>query len=72
MALVSIVASVCAGFRGGIFSLVDYRVAVRVRRALYTSIVYQEIGFFDKTKTGSLKYYVFLSTFLITSSKIYV
>lgn len=54
MALISVVASVCAGFRGGIFSLVDYRVAVRVRKALYSSIVHQEIGFFDKTKTGEI------------------
>lgn len=40
--------------RGGIFTIVGARVNVRVRRRLYESLVRQEIGFFDTTKTGDL------------------
>ena len=40
--------------RGGIFSVVGARVNVRVRQRLFESLVGQEIGFFDTTKTGEL------------------
>ena len=40
--------------RGSIFSIVGARVNVRVRQRLFESLVRQEIGFFDTTKTGDL------------------
>lgn len=40
--------------RGGIFTVVGARVNVRVRQRLFESLVRQEIGFFDTTKTGDL------------------
>ena len=40
--------------RGGIFTVVGARVNVRVRQRLFESLVRQDIGFFDTTKTGDL------------------
>lgn len=39
---------------GSIFTIVGARVNVRVRQLLFESLVRQEIGFFDTTKTGDL------------------
>lgn len=39
---------------GCIFTIVGARVNVRVRQRLFDSLVKQEIGFFDTTKTGDL------------------
>lgn len=39
---------------GSIFTIVGARVNVRVRQRLFESLVRQEIGFFDTTKTGDL------------------
>ncbi|CAM9575518.1 unnamed protein product [Choristocarpus tenellus] len=41
-------------FRGGIFTTVGASVDVRIRSRLYDSLMHQEIGFFDTTKTGDL------------------
>ncbi|CAM9793005.1 unnamed protein product [Pylaiella littoralis] len=46
--------SVFSGIRGCIFTIVGARVNVRVRQRLFESLVRQEIGFFDTTKTGDL------------------
>ena len=40
--------------RGAIFTMVGGSVNVRIRRKLFESLVSQEIGFFDNTKTGDL------------------
>lgn len=40
--------------RGCIFSIVGAKVNVRVREKLFASLVRQDIGFFDTTKTGDL------------------
>lgn len=40
--------------RGGIFTVIGARVNVRVRQILFDSLVSQEVGFFDCTKTGDL------------------
>lgn len=52
--LVSILAGVFSGFRGSIFTLVGARVNVRLRVKLMDSLLAQDIGFFDITKTGDI------------------
>ena len=54
MALLLFVTAICSGLRGGIFSLVLSRFYIRVNKLLFGSILRQEIGFFDKTRTGDI------------------
>jgi len=53
-----IMAAVCCGIfsscRGATFILMSGRASMRLRRELFDSLVSQEIGFFDTTKTGEL------------------
>ena len=46
--------SVFAGLRGSTFILLGARVNVKLRAQLFGKIVAQDMGFFDKTKTGDL------------------
>jgi len=54
MALIAFAEAICAGLRGGIFSYVCARFNIRINNTLFSSIVKQEIGFFDKTNTGEI------------------
>ncbi|CBJ26708.1 conserved unknown protein [Ectocarpus siliculosus] len=54
LVLAAVSCAIFSGIRGCIFSVVGARVNVRVRRRLFESLVRQEIGFFDTTKTGDL------------------
>jgi hypothetical protein len=50
----SILGGVFSGCRGSIFTLVGGRVNVRLRIRLMDSLLVQDIGFFDITKTGEI------------------
>lgn len=50
----SILAGIFAGLRGSIFTVVGGRVNVRLRIQLMDSLLAQDIGFFDTTKTGDI------------------
>jgi ATP-binding cassette subfamily B (MDR/TAP) protein 9 len=52
--IVSISAGIFAGIRGSIFTLVGGRVNARIRIMLMDSILSQDLGFFDTTKTGDI------------------
>lgn len=52
--LVSIVGGFCAGIRGAIFTMVGARVNTRLRIMLMDSLLSQEIGFYDTTRTGDI------------------
>lgn len=52
--LASILGGVFSGIRGSIFTLVGGRVNVRLRTLLMDSLLVQDIGFFDVTKTGDI------------------
>ena len=52
MAGISLLASACAGLRGGCFMITIQKLNIRVRNALFASVTNQEIGFFDNMKTG--------------------
>jgi ATP-binding cassette subfamily B (MDR/TAP) protein 9 len=54
LVIASIVGGVFSGLRGSIFSLVGGRVNVRLRTLLMDSLLAQDIGFFDVTKTGDI------------------
>ena len=52
--IASVAAGVFAGLRGSIFTVVGGRVNVRLRVQLMDSLLAQDIGFFDVTKTGDI------------------
>ncbi|XP_019617921.1 PREDICTED: ATP-binding cassette sub-family B member 9-like [Branchiostoma belcheri] len=54
MTLLSITSGVCAGLRGGLFSVCMARLNIRLRNLLFKSVTQQEIGFFDSVKTGDI------------------
>ena len=49
---VCICSSVSAGIRGGCFKVATARFSLRVQTQLFRSLMSQETGFFDVTKTG--------------------
>ncbi|XP_043938083.1 antigen peptide transporter 2-like [Protopterus annectens] len=46
--------SISAGLRGGLFMFTLSRLTQRIRNFLFSSLVRQEVGFFESTKTGHL------------------
>eukprot|EP00794_Sanderia_malayensis_P007359 gene7359-8179_t len=54
MTMVAVGASVAAAFRAATFSYVMARFTVRIQNHLFAQIMKQEIGFFDKKKTGAI------------------
>ena len=54
MTLISLGTAIATGLRGGFFSLIAARFSKRISNLLFGSIVKQEIGFFDNTKTGEV------------------
>ena len=52
--IASILGGVFSGARGSIFTIVGARVNVRLRTVLMDSLLAQDIGFFDITKTGDI------------------
>eukprot|EP00929_Paragymnodinium_shiwhaense_P097607 TRINITY_DN59242_c0_g1_i1.p1 TRINITY_DN59242_c0_g1~~TRINITY_DN59242_c0_g1_i1.p1 ORF type:complete len:879 (-),score=183.49 TRINITY_DN59242_c0_g1_i1:570-3206(-) len=46
--------AVCSSCRGATFLLLGSRASLRLRCQLFDSLLKQEVGFFDKTKTGEL------------------
>ncbi|WAR01083.1 ABCB9-like protein [Mya arenaria] len=51
MALISAGSSLAAGIRGGCLFIAVRKINIRVRNSLFTAILRQEIGFFDKVQT---------------------
>jgi len=51
---VSILCGIFSGFRGSIFTYIGARIVVRLRVLLMDSLLSQDIGFFDTTKTGDI------------------
>ncbi|KAI2496196.1 hypothetical protein MHU86_18291 [Fragilaria crotonensis] len=54
LVLASIACGVFSGVRGSIFTVVGGRVNIRLRIRLMDSLLAQDIGFFDVTKTGDI------------------
>lgn len=54
MTLISLGTAIAAGLRGGLFNFIEARFTMRINNLLFGSIVKQEIGFFDSTKTGDI------------------
>jgi len=53
--LVSLLGGIFEGARGMIFNVVGARVNVRLRMKLMDALLAQEVGFYDKTRTGDIK-----------------
>ncbi|XP_012577233.1 PREDICTED: antigen peptide transporter 2 [Condylura cristata] len=54
MCVFSFGSSLSAGCRGGFFTYVMSRINLRVREQLFSSLLRQDLGFFQETKTGEL------------------
>ncbi|KAM9006554.1 antigen peptide transporter 2 isoform X2 [Sarcophilus harrisii] len=54
MCLFSLGSSFSAGCRGGLFTLIFSRINLRIRRLLFSSLLRQDLSFFQETKTGEL------------------
>ncbi|XP_036625034.1 antigen peptide transporter 2-like [Trichosurus vulpecula] len=54
MCLFSLGSSLSAGCRGGLFTLVLSRINLRIRQMLFSSLLHQDLSFFQETKTGEL------------------
>ncbi|XP_052800008.1 ABC-type oligopeptide transporter ABCB9-like isoform X2 [Mya arenaria] len=54
MALISAGSSLAAGIRGGCLFIAVRKINIRIRNSLFTAILRQEIGFFDKVQTGDI------------------
>ncbi|XP_060069453.1 ABC-type oligopeptide transporter ABCB9-like [Ylistrum balloti] len=52
--VISTGSAIASGLRGGLFSVAMARLNVRIRNLLFSSIIDQEIGFFDSVKTGDI------------------
>lgn len=54
MAIFSTASAIAAGIRGGFFKVAMVRLNIRIRNHLFSSMLSQEIGFFDSIRTGDL------------------
>ncbi|CAO2608975.1 Antigen peptide transporter 2 [Lemmus lemmus] len=54
MSLFSVGSSLSAGCRGGLFTFTMSRINLRIRELLFSSLLRQDLGFFQETKTGEL------------------
>ncbi|XP_032958910.1 antigen peptide transporter 2 [Rhinolophus ferrumequinum] len=54
MCLFSFGSSLSAGLRGGSFTFIMSRINLRIREQLFSSLLRQDLGFFQETKTGEL------------------
>ncbi|XP_043856072.1 antigen peptide transporter 2-like [Dromiciops gliroides] len=54
MCLFSLGSLLSAGFRGGLFTIILSRINLRTRRLLLSSLLHQDLSFFQETKTGEL------------------
>ncbi|MBN3305266.1 MDR1B protein, partial [Amia calva] len=68
MGLFSVGSSLAAGLRGGLFMYTVSRLNKRVRLMLFQSLVKQDIGFFEVTKTGELTSRLSADTMLMSHS----
>jgi len=68
LVIASILGGVFGGIRGAIFTLVGARVNVRLRIKLMDSLLSQEIGFYDTTRTGDISSRLSSDTTLVGSS----
>jgi ATP-binding cassette subfamily B (MDR/TAP) protein 9 len=66
--IVSILGGLCSGVRGAIFTMVGARVNTRLRIRLMDSLLSQEIGFYDTTRTGDITSRLSSDTTIVGSS----
>lgn len=67
MSLISVGSSLCAGCRGSIFVFTMSRINLRIREMLFSSLLRQDLPFFQETKTGELNSRLSSDTKLMSS-----
>uniref|UniRef100_A0A8C6FVB0 Antigen peptide transporter 2 n=1 Tax=Moschus moschiferus TaxID=68415 RepID=A0A8C6FVB0_MOSMO len=67
MCLFSVGSSLCAGCRGSIFTFTMSRINLRIREMLFSSLLRQDLPFFQETKTGELNSRLSSDTKLMSS-----
>ncbi|XP_019060262.1 antigen peptide transporter 2 [Fukomys damarensis] len=67
MCLFSVGSSLSGGCRGGLFTLIMSRINLRIREKLFSSLLRQDLGFFQETKTGELHSRLSSDTTLMSS-----
>lgn len=53
LVVVSFGCAIVTGIRGGLFTVAMTRLNVRIRTSLFASLLRQEIGFYDSSRTGT-------------------
>uniref|UniRef100_A0A2K5CPC0 Transporter 2, ATP binding cassette subfamily B member n=1 Tax=Aotus nancymaae TaxID=37293 RepID=A0A2K5CPC0_AOTNA len=71
MCLFSFGSSLFAGCRGGCFTYTMSRINLRIREQLFSSLLRQDLGFFQETKTGELNSRLSSDTTMMTAEKVY-
>ena len=54
MTFIALVTAFFTGVRGALFTYISARLNVRISKKLFRSVVHQDMGFFDNTKTGDI------------------
>lgn len=54
MAIAFFFQAIAVSLRHYLFTMIGERIVMRLRKSLFASVIEQEIGFFDRTKTGEL------------------
>ncbi|KAM5263521.1 antigen peptide transporter 2 isoform 2-T2 [Ctenodactylus gundi] len=67
MCLFSFGSSLAAGCRGGFFMITMSRINLRIREQLFSSLLRQDLGFFQETRTGELNSRLSSDTSLMSS-----
>lgn len=53
LAVVSLICAIATGLRGGLFTMSMTRLNIRIRQQLFSSLLRQELGFYDANRTGA-------------------
>ena len=65
LVIVSFVCAIATGVRGMLFTIAMTRLNVRIRSALFASLLRQEVGFYDSSKTG--KSFLLIPNYIIAA-----
>jgi ABC-type multidrug transport system fused ATPase/permease subunit len=69
LSIAFVIGSIATFIRMSLFTIAGERIVARMRRNLFQSIMEQEIGFFDVTRTGELMNRLSADTVLISALK---
>lgn len=59
---------ICTGIRGGLFTFATTKLTVRIRTKLFDSLINQDVGFYDTSKSGEITSRLAADTTTVTDS----